>query len=1060
MIKKYFLLVFLPFVLHGQTGEYRSASNQYYWKNRKPYEGYWQQDVDYSIKAKLIDTANVIVGDETLTYYNNSPDELPFVFFHLYSNANTKNSYLADQYKNNKIPLSFGPYRERGLGTTVDKIASDGQDLKTELDNTVLKVWLATPLKPGESTSIQIKFKTFFDYETIRNRMKLFGVSGYKHFDLVHWYPRISVYDKKQGWDTDQHMDREFYGDFGTFNVELSLPNHYICDGTGVLLNENEMLPADLRQKLDIKNFAKTAWNSTPSEIIKPDGTYKTWKFRAINVHDAGYTFDPTYRIGEVVTASNVHCVALAQEQHASLWQNAAEYVAKIIETNSKNIGPYGYPKMVAADAKDGMEYPMLTLDNGSDPGYRSLFIHEISHNWFFGMVGSNETYRAFMDEGFTQFYTSDTWENIEGTKDLFPKVKGAYVRNHTDSVLTKESQAYANYMNSAVRGEEYTLNTHSDYFLVTRLQPSNYWQEYSKTAVMLYNLRYVLGDDVFKAAMQNYFNQWKFCHPYPEDFRTSITNFTHNNLNWFFDEWLETSKTVDYAVKKVKKLKGVDNQYAITFKRKGRMQMPIDFTVETNSNEKLNFYIPNTWYEKKTSATILPRWIGWDKVKPTYTATVTVPNGRIKNVLIDTAHVMPDVNPLNNSEHHKIALMFDSKIANPQNRNKYQAYLRPALWWNGYDGLKVGINVNGNYMNYKNIFDFTCWLNTGIGQAFLPIRASVNSHDPMSFLFTYKTATDKFMKKSSVYATVKSLDGLASALVGFDRKSNNEKTRFYVQLKAMERYDTNSLNYLIYRGEWSSVKKLNSYASFGIDQNYSYRRGVGFINLNVRAPFLGAYDYSAATLTAINKTYFGKIGLHTRVFVQYGTGNNVPTESMLYAAGANPEDMMDSKYTRAMGIFQPFSFGNNTTNVNFAAGGGLNLRGYMGYLLPTVDANGNYHYNYKGTSGAAVNGELDFSKYFSFIAKATKQTLAFGAYLFGDAGVINSNYPGQTFALSDIMADAGVGTTLTIQKWGRLQTVKPLTIRADFPFLVNRLPYVESNYFQFRCVIGISRAF
>ena len=1064
MIKKYFLLLLLlPIGKAGmgyaQTEEYRSASNKYYWKNRKPYEGYWQQDVDYSIKAKLIDTANVVTGDETLTYYNNSPDELPFVFFHLYSNAQTKGSYLADLYKNNDVNLRFGKYRSAGLGTHVETITVDGQSLKTETDFSVMKVWLKTPLKSGESIIFHIKFKTYFDYEAIRNRMKLYGSFGYKHFNLAHWYPRISVYDKKQGWDTDQHMDHEFYGDFGSYHIELSLPNQYICDGTGVLQNEKEMLPADLRQKLDISNFAKKPFNSAPSEIIKPDGTFKTWIFSSINTHDVAYTFDPTYRISEVLY-NNIRCIALAQEQHAGAWQNAASYVAKIIENNSKNIGEYAYPKMIAADADDGMEYPMITLNGGSDPGYRGLFIHEISHNWFFGMVGSNETYRAFLDEGFTQFYTCDGWENLQGKYNLYPKIKSAYVRNHTDSVPYKETSAYLSYFSEALRGSETTINTHSDYFNGALAHGGGYGQVYTKTTVMLYNLRYVLGDDLFKTAMQNYFNQWKFAHPYPEDFRTSIIQFTHNDLNWFFDEWLETSKTIDYAVKSVKKIKGVNNQYAITFKRKGRMQMPIDFSVETTANERLNFYIPNTWYEKKTSATILPHWIGWDKVKPTYTATVTIPNGRIKNVFIDTAHIMPDLNPLNNSAHYKIALMFDSKIANPPNRNRYQAYLRPALWWNGYDGVKIGINVNGNYMNYKNIFDFTCWLNTGLGQAFLPTRASVNSHDPISFLFTYKTATDKFMKKSNFYTTLKSLDGLASALVGFDRKSNNEKTRFYVQLKAMERYDTNSLNYLIYRGEWSSVKKLNSYSSFGVDHTYNYRRGVGFINLNVRAPFLGDYDFSSATLTAINKTYLGKIGLHTRVFVQYGSGNNVPTESMLYAAGANAEDMMDNKYTRAMGIFQPFSFGNNTTHANFAAGGGLNLRGYMGYLLPSVDAKGNYHYNYKGTSGAAINAEIDFSKYFSFIAKATKQTLAFGAYLFVDAGVINTNNANQAFTLSDVIADAGVGTTLTIQRWGKLQTVKPLTIRADFPFLVNRLPYVESNYFQFRCMIGISRAF
>ena len=422
----------------------------------------------------------------------------------------------------------------------------------------------------------------------------------------------------------------------------------------------------------------------------------------------------------------------------------------------------------------------------------------------------------------------------------------------------------------------------------------------------------------------------------------------------------------------------------------------------------------------------------------------------------------MTDVNPFNNYKPRKVDFRFDSKIANMPNRNKYQLYARPSLWYNGYDGVKAGVHLNGNYMNYKHIFDLTVWINTGMGQAtgtgYLDKNISINSHDHLSFLFNYRTTTDRFMKKSGVYATVKSLDGLASALVGFDRKSISEKTRFYVQLKGMMRYDTSSLNYLIYKGEWSAPATVNSYASFGVDQNYSYYRGTGFINLNVRAPFLGAYDFSSATLTAINKTYFGKVGIHTRVFAQYGVGNNVPTESMLYAAGANPEELMESKYTRAMGMFQPFTYGADVRN--FAAGGGLNLRGYMGYLLPQVDANGNQVYSYKGTSGASVNAELDFSRFFGFISKATNQTLAFGTYLFGDAGVINTNYNAQPFALSTLLVDAGAGATLTIQKWGTLQTVKPLTIRADFPLFLNRLPNVENNYVQFRWVIGVSRAF
>ncbi len=1056
---KKLILLLLPLFTFAQneSEEYRSASNPLYWKNRKPHAAYWQQDVHYTIKAQLVDPANLIEGDETLTYYNNSPDELPFVFFHLYSNAQTKDSYLADLYKNNGAKLQFGKYREAGLGTNVETISADGQNLKTEVDNTVMKVWLATPLKQGESVTFKIKFKTYFDWESIRNRMKLFGVFGYKHYDLVHWYPRISVYDAKQGWDTDQHMDHEFYGDFGSFHIELTLPNQYICDGTGVLKNESEVLPSDLRSKLDIANFAKKEWNSAPAEMIKPDGTFKTWIFSSINVHDAAYTFDPTYRIGEVQSANGVRCIALVQEPHARNWQNAAKYVAKIIETNSKNIGPFAYPKMIAADANDGMEYPMLTLDGGSDPGYRGLFIHEISHNWFFGMLGSNETYRAFMDEGFTQFATNDGWEHIEGMKSIFPNIKSKYVRANTDSVPYRETGAYNRFISDVIHGEETNINQHSDMFNGATQHGGGYGQVYMKTAVMLYNLRYVLGDSLFGAAMKNYFTQWKICHPYPEDFRNSFVQFTHVDLNWFFDEWIESSKTIDYAIKKVKRVRGTD-QVKITFARKGRMQMPIDFSVYTKDGLQYNYYIPNTWFEKKTTAKTLPRWIGWDKVKPCYTATITIPKDKhISKVEIDTAHIMPDVWPINNATPKNISWFdWDSHVTNPANRNKYQTFFRPSAWYNGYDGIKVGMHVNGSYMNYKGVFDATVWLNSGVAQNYLDSGVSINSHDPISFLFNFKTPTNKIMKGTSFYTTLKELDGLSSALLGFDLKHKNEKTRFYVQYKAMLRDVGYDLNYLIYKKEWQAGR-VNSYAAFGLDHTYSYRRGTGFINLNFRAPLFGDYDFSAITLTSVNKNYLGKIGIHTRFFAQYGFGNYVPSESMLYVAGANSEQMADNKYTRSMGIFQPFSF-NDKTN-NFCYGGGLNLRGYMGYLLPQVN-DGNYRFNYKGTSGVAYNMEIDFGKCFGFVEKLTKQAISFNPYLFGDAGIIQTNYNYEPIAFSDIMADAGVGTAITVNKWWKLVNFKPLTIRADFPLFINRLPYAEKDYFQFRWMIGVSRAF
>lgn len=158
------------------------------------------------------------------------------------------------------------------------------------------------------------------------------------------------------------------------------------------------------------------------------------------------------------------------------------------------------------------------------------------------------------------------------------------------------------------------------------------------------------------------------------------------------------------------------------------------------------------------------------------------------------------------------------------------------------------------------------------------------------------------------------------------------------------------------------------------------------------------------------------------------------------------------------MGIFQPFAFGAQTNN--FCYGGGLNLRGYMGYLLPQVNSQGDYRYNYKGTSGASYNMEIDFGRCFGFLERATRQAISFSPYLFGDAGVIQTNFNYEPIAFSDVIVDAGAGAAVTINKWWKLSDLKPLTVRADFPLFLNRLPYVEKDYFMFRWMIGVSRAF
>ena len=277
MIKFYFIILSLSFIClitvaqdeSHPTDKYRSTENPYYWKNRPPYIGYWQQDVHYTIKAELNDSTDIIDGTEQLTYYNNSPDTLTYVYFHLYQNAFQPGSYLDDLTKNNGVTPHYSKYEQEKLGTVVDYMKNDGVVLKMELDNTILKVYLSKPLYSNSSVTFDMHFKTYYGNGDSRRRMKTFSTFGFKHFDGVQWFPKMSVYDRKFGWTADQHLNREFYGDFGTYDVDLTLPNIYILEATGNLLNRNEVMPDSLREKLDIKNFQGKPWNSPPSVIIQ-----------------------------------------------------------------------------------------------------------------------------------------------------------------------------------------------------------------------------------------------------------------------------------------------------------------------------------------------------------------------------------------------------------------------------------------------------------------------------------------------------------------------------------------------------------------------------------------------------------------------------------------------------------------------------------------------------------------------------------------------------------------------------------------------------------------------
>jgi len=1056
-----FLFLSLSICCHAGSllDEYRSPKNPYYWKNKPALlqQGYWQQDVAYHIDARLDETSDILSGTELIEYANNSPDTLYFVYFRLTQNAFQPGAYLDKLYKENKEKVVYGKYEQQKLGTEILQIQHQGREAKTEAENTILKVYLNEPLYPGTVTSFSLRFNTYFDEKgSGRRRMKMFTQYKQKHYDGVHWYPRLSVYDRKFGWTTDQHLGREFYGDFGIFELSLDMSNDAVLEATGKLLNREEVLPDELRQKLDITRFAKTPWGSAPSVVIPYEkDKRKIWRFKALNVHDVAFTSDPAYRIGEA-RFGEVQVVALAQEGHCSGWQNAASYTAEILKVYSRDFGNYAYNKMVVADARDGMEYPMITLDGGRDPDYRSLLAHEVGHNWFFGMVGNNETYRAMLDEGFTQFLTAWAIEHIDGSSAVSSGNKNTYKNRHRKTVSIREQRCYNTYLQSAIRREPTSINTHSDGFNGATGHGGGYRLVYYKTATMLWNLQYVLGDSLFQAAMKNYFRTYCIAHPYVEDFRNSIIRFTHCDLNWFFDQWIETYKTLDYSVSRPRLLQKNDSGYVydIAFKRTGDMQMPIDFACETHTGKKFGYHIPNDWFVKKTSATVLPRWLGWDKLQPEYHARVLVPE-KIRKVSIDTSSRLADCKRTNNAWPRNIIIEKDYLITQPVSFMQYSILHRPDLFFNSTDGVKAGWHAEGSYAGLLNRFSVSAWLNTRIlaNPKFGP------TSEWISYTAQYHTPLNR-ERTREISLESRRLDGLFLHQLSLQGKVEESPWRFKILLKSFRRFNN---TYLYYPEGWQT-KNHNRSVNLELQRALSGRGWDVSARFTLRSGIQNLYAYAEQEIIA--KVALGKSVWRSRSYARFGS-RNIPMESSAWLSGANPEALMDLPVMRAAGWFPNSWMIPSSLPGHVQAAGGYHLRGYAGYLFPTGLFNENGQvYRMASDRGVSYNTEYSWSGWLPS-SWVNNSFYTLDSYLFFDGAIFNTGtfhaikeLPEAVSSSTEARADAGAGICMTWKKWGNFEKISPLTIRVDFPFYLSHRPYAGISNLSGNWVLGIQKSF
>jgi len=578
---------------------------------KKNNESYWQQHADYTMDIDV--NGYQYNGKQKLIYTNNSPDDLDKVFYHLYFNAFQPGSQMDVRSLNIKDPdrrvrdrISKLKPNEIGY-IKVNSLKQDGVAVSHETVGTILEVTLNKPIKSGESVTFDMLFDAQVPVQIRRSgRNNAEGVA----LSMTQWYPKMAEYDF-QGWHTPPYIAREFHGVWGDFDVTLHIDKNYVVGGTGYLQN-----PQEVGHNYEDKS----------KELKLPKGEKLTWHFKAPNVHDFSWAADPEYNHDMITTNSGIDLhffyKKTMEAKYLKNWKDLQLKTAELMDFFSENVGMYPYKQYSVIQGGDGgMEYAMSTLITGQR-NFGSLFgvtAHEMAHTWFQFLLASNESLHPWMDEGFTSYISSKASNKI-------------LERNRENP----HAGSYRGYRTIVNRGYEESISTHADRYNTNWAYSTG---SYSKGAIFLAQLEYVIGAENVAKGLKKYFNDFSFKHPTPNDIKRSMEKVSGIHLDWYLNEWTQTTHTIDYGVK------SVDGK-TITLERIGQMPMPIDLEVEYTDGSKESFNIPLRMMRsvKPTSATILKDW-GW--AFPTYTFDVSKD---VKSVVIDKSGLMADIKLENNT--------------------------------------------------------------------------------------------------------------------------------------------------------------------------------------------------------------------------------------------------------------------------------------------------------------------------------------------------------------------------------------------------------------------------
>ncbi|WP_282030688.1 M1 family metallopeptidase [Winogradskyella eximia] len=541
-----------------------------------PGPAYYQQQADYKMDIEIDDVNAKLYGDETITYTNNSPDDLRYLWVQLDQNMRARdsktpligNSGIAPATSSSRAVKSYLKESFDG-GFHIEHVKTvNGKDLPHTINRTMMRVELPKVLKSGESFSFKIKW-----WYNINDHVKDGGRSGYEYFEendnriyvMAQFYPRMAVYNDVEGWQNSQFWGRdEFALPFGDFDVNITVPADHIVDGTGYLVNREEVFTKDMMKRYNKakKSYDEPVMIVTQAEAEKTEKTKsknkKTWKLSAQMVRDFGFATSRKFlwdmmavKIGD----KDVMAVSLYSKEGNPLWEQwSTKAVASTLKSYSRLTFDYPYHKAISVHAPMGMEYPMICYNFGrpdkegnySDRtkyGMISVIIHEVGHNFFPMIVNSDERQWTWMDEGLNTFsqYVAE-----QDFGEWYPKA------------LSPNDKAYPSRRGPAKNIVRY-MGGNQDYIAPIMTKGLNTYQfgnnAYSKPATALNILREtIMGRELFDYSFREYANRWMFKHPTPEDFFRTMEDASAVDLDWFWRGWFYTTDYTDIGIKEVKK--------------------------------------------------------------------------------------------------------------------------------------------------------------------------------------------------------------------------------------------------------------------------------------------------------------------------------------------------------------------------------------------------------------------------------------------------------------------------------------------------------------------------